>query len=177
MDDTFFAYLQRLELMAFFSGYPLLYAIILFIAGNQESKTGMKSRIVPLLPFAYALVGGLYLGLQLKNLYPDYSVENIKQSIQQPWLKIWGLLAILFWIPTLAKRSFLSLLHSLVFFFFLVRDLFLQLSASSADKDTVRNDMKIYSGSLLINLVALILVTLISLLITRIKRQKRSTHI
>ncbi len=177
MDDNFFVYVERLELFAFFSGYPLLYAVTLFFAGKQKSKMGINGRIVSLLPFAYALVGTLYLGLQLKNLYPDYSFESMMQTMQQSILIIWGLLSILFWIPALAKKSFLSLLHSLIFFFFLVGDLFLQLSSSSEEKDIVRNDMKIYSVSILLNLIALILVTLISLLITRVKRQKRSTLI
>ena len=170
MDNSFFAYLQRLELMAFFSAYPLLYATIHVIAGN--SKREALKKLPPLLPFAYALVGILYLGLQLKNLYPDYSVENIRLTIQQPWLVIWGLLSILFWIPVLAKRPVLSLLHSLVFFFFLVRDLFLQTFQSSADKNVVRNDMKIYADSLLLNLAAFILVTLIFFLFARYKKQK-----
>ena len=174
MDDIFFAYLQRLELMAFFSGYPLLYAVTLFIAENQQLKNNFKSRIVSLLPFAYALVGTLYLGLQLKNLYPDYSIENIKLTMQQPYLKIWGLLAILFWIPAIAKKPILSLLHSLVFFFFLVRDLFLQLSASSADKNIVRNDMKIYTDSLLLNMGAFALIVLLSFLFTHYKKRLRS---
>lgn len=174
MDDIFFAYLQRLELMAFFSGYPLLYAVTLFIAENQQLKNNFKSRIVSLLPFAYALVGTLYLGLQLKILYPDYSIENIKLTMQQPYLKIWGLLAILFWIPAIAKKPILSLLHSLVFFFFLVRDLFLQLSASSADKNIVRNDMKIYTDSLLLNLGAFALIVLLSFLFTHYKKRLRS---
>ena len=73
--------MERLELMAFFSGYPLLYAVILFIGGNQQVKNNVQSRIVSLLPFAYALVGTLYMGLQLNNLYPDYSIENIKLTI------------------------------------------------------------------------------------------------
>jgi hypothetical protein len=174
MDNIFFAYLQRLELMAFFSGYPLLYVVTLFIAENQQLKNNFKSRIVSLLPFAYALVGTLYLGLQLKNLYPDYSIENIKLTMQQPYLKIWGLLAILFWIPAIAKKPILSLLHSLVFFFFLVRDLFLQLSASSADKNIVRNDMKIYTDSLLLNLGAFALIVLLSFLFTHYKKRLRS---
>ena len=174
MDDIFFAYLQRLELMAFFSGYPLLYAVTLFIAENQQLKNNFKSRIVSLLPFAYALVGTLYLGLQLKNLYPDYSIENIKLTMQQPYLKIWGLLAILFWIPAIAKKPILSLLHSLVFFLLLVRDLFLQLSASSADKNIVRNDMKIYTDSLLLNLGAFALIVLLSFLFTHYKKRLRS---
>jgi len=174
MDDIFFAYLQRLELMAFFSGYPLLYAVILFITGNQQLKNNFKNRTVSLLPFAYALVGTLYLGLQLKNLYPDYSIDNIKQAIQQPYLVSWGLLSILFWIPVLGKKKVLSLIHSLVFFFFLVRDFFLQLSVSSADKNIIRNDMKIYTVSLLLNLGAFALVVILSFLFTHYKKRLRS---
>ena len=173
MDNNFFTYLQQLELMAFFSGYPLIYAVTLFIAGNQQLKNNFKSRIVALLPFAYALVGTLYLGFQLKNLYPDYSIENIKLTMQQPWLITWGLLSILFWIPAPGKKTVLSLIHSLVFFFFLIRDLFLQLSASSADKNIVRNDMKIYTYSLLLNLGAFALIVLLSFLFAYYKKRLR----
>lgn len=179
MDNSFFAYLQQLELMFFFSGYPLIYAFTLFIAGNQQSdsyriKNSFKRRIVSVLPYAYALVGTLYLGLQLKNLYPDYSLENIKLLMQQPYLVTWGILSILFWIPALSKKKVLSLIHSLVFFFFFVRDLFLQLSASSADKSIVRNDMKIYTISLLLNLGAFALIVLLSFLFTHQKKRLRS---
>jgi hypothetical protein len=177
MDNSFFAYLERLELMAFFSGYPLLYAITLFLAGNRQLKNNFKSRIVSLLPFAYALVGTLYLGLQLKNLYPDYSIGNINLAMQQPWLITWGLLSIFFWIPALGKKPVLSLIHSLVFFFFLVRDLFFHSFHLSAGKNVLRNDMKIYTDSLLLNLGALILVTFISYLIDYFKSQKRSTPV
>jgi len=34
MDNSFFSHLQLLELMAFFSGYPLVYAVIIFIDGK-----------------------------------------------------------------------------------------------------------------------------------------------
>jgi len=169
MDNNFFAYPQKLELLAFFSGYPLIYTIIIFIAGNQQLKNNFKSRIVSLLPFAYALVGTFYLGLQLKNFYSYYSIGNITFTIQQPYLMAWGLLSILFWIPALGKKTILSLLHSLVFFFFIVKDLFLQLSGSY-DKDITRNDMKIYTASLLLNLVAIALLSLLSFLYTRFKK-------
>ena len=127
MDNSFFAYLQQLELIGFFSGYSLLYAATPFIAGNQIVKNNFKGRSVSLLPFAYALVGTLYLGLQLKNLYPHYSVENIRLSIQHPWLTGWALLSVFFWVPFLAKKKVISLLHSLVFFFLLVADLLTNL--------------------------------------------------
>ena len=78
MDNSFFAYLQQLELIAFFSGYPLVYAIILFFTGKPGAVQGFRGRIFKLLPFAYALTGTLYLGLQLRNLYPDYTIENFQ---------------------------------------------------------------------------------------------------
>jgi hypothetical protein len=171
MDNSFFAYLQQLEVMAFFSGYPLLYTVTLFIAGNQQSRTSIKNRIVSLLPFAYALVGTLYLGLQLKNLYPDYSFENVKLAMQQPYLIIWGLLSILFWLPALAKKPVFSLLHSFVFFSLLLRDLFLQLFASVSDKNILRNEMKVYTDSLLLNLGAFSFIVLISFLFNRYKKR------
>jgi hypothetical protein len=174
MDTSFFKYLQQLELMVFFSGYPLIYAVTLFVAGSQQLKNNFKSRIVSLLPFAYALVGTLYLGFQLKNLYPGYSIENIKRTIQAPYLIIWGLLSILFWIPAAGKKTVLSLIHSLVFFFFLVRDLFLQLSALPVNRDMVRNDMKIYTGSLLLNLGAFAFIVLLSFLFSHYQKRFRS---
>lgn len=174
MENSFFAYLQQLELMAFFSGYPLLYAIIFFIAGNKQSRNNFKKRIISVLPYVYPLVGTLYLGLQLKNLYPDYSFQNIKLSMQHPWLITWCLLSILFWIPALGKKTFLSLIHSLVFFFFLARDLFLQLSTSAVDNSMVKNDMNVYSNSLLLNTGVFVFILLLSFLFSLYKKSARS---
>ena len=173
MDNSFFEYLQQLELMAFFSGYPLLYVITFFLASHTNIKNNFSRRLVSVLPFAYALIGILYLGYLLKSLYPDYSVKNIKAFVQQPWLISWGLLSILFWIPALAKKKVLSLLHSLVFFFLLVRDLFIQLSASS-DKSIITNDMNVYTNSLLLNIGALALIVLLSFLFFTHKDHSRS---
>ncbi len=173
MDNSFLAYLQRLELIGFFSGYPLIYAIALVITGNQRLKTGFISRISALLPYAYAVVGTLFLGFELKKLYPVYSIEHIKQSIQHPYLVIWGLLAMLFWIPALSKKIVFSLIHSLVFFFLLVSDIFEQLSFS-ADSDIVKNDMKVYTSSLVLNLSTFAFLVLLSFLFASYKRRLNS---
>ncbi len=172
MDNTFFAYLRQLELMAFFSGYPLLYAVVLSLAGKQPLRNNFKNRAVSLLPFAYALVGTLYLGLQLKNLYPDYSIENIKQAIVQPYLKTWALLSLLFWIPALAKKPLFSLLHSFIFFFLLLKDLIAH-SATGGDRLVIKNDMKVYTDSLLLNVFAFFIVAFVSFIFLRLT--KRST--
>jgi hypothetical protein len=160
--------------MAFFSGYSLIYLIILFFAENLPLDNSYRTRLVSLLPIAYALLGILYLGLQLKNLYPDYSFENIKQPIQMSWLKIWGIFSILFWIPSLRKKPVLTLLHSTVFFLFLVRDLFFQLFSLSADRNIIRNDMKIFTVSLFLNLGIYGFILLFDFLGTRCRIDLRS---
>jgi hypothetical protein len=146
--------------MAFFSGYSLLYAIILVFAGDKETRNNFKNRIVSSLPLSYALVGTLYLGLQLKNFYLSYSSGNIRQSIHHPYLMIWGLLSILFWIPLFRKKEIFTLLHSLVFFFILVKDISMQIF-SSVDENILKNDMKIYTVSFLLNLASFILIVLL----------------
>lgn len=133
------------------------------------------SRLILLLPFAYAFTGTLFLGYQLKNLYPHYSPENIKATFQHPYLTAWALLSLLFWLPAIAKKKVLSLLHSLVFFFFIVKDLFIQLSASSGNNDVVRNDMKIYTLSLLLNLGSLALIIMLSFLFSFLKKRGRTS--
>jgi hypothetical protein len=175
MSNSFFGYLQQLELMAFFSGYPLVYAIITYFADIKRTKNNFKARMVSILPFAYALIGTLYLGLQLKKIYFNYSSENIKQMMHLPWLMIWALLSIFFWIPAIAKKRILSLLHSLVFFFFLVKDFVLQFT-QSADGNIVSNDMRIYTISLLLNVGAFVLMLLLSLLISSLNKNKNLNH-
>ena len=169
--DSFFAYMQRLELLAFFSGYPLVYTIALFITRSRPLKNNFRNKIPFLLPFAYALVGTLYIGLWLKNLYPDYSIQNINRTIQQPYLITWALLSIFFWIPVFAKKTVFSLLHSLVFFFLLIRDVFLL-----SNKDTVRNDMNTYTISLILNLGSVAFLLLVSFLYTRFYKQRPSAN-
>jgi hypothetical protein len=173
MDDSFFLYLDRLELMAFFSGYVLIYLIIRSLGDAERIKKVTKINISSLLPCAYALVGILYLGLQLKNLYPDYTWAHIAAANPEPYLKIWGLLSILFFIPALNKKPVFSLLHSLVFFFFLAKDIALHF-IQSTENDVVKNDMKIYTISLLINLAAFIFILLVYFFYTRFTKQKGS---
>lgn len=171
MDDSFFLYLDRLELMAFFSGYALTYLFIRSLSDTRWMKKITTKNITLFLPYAYALVGVLYLGLQLKNLYPHYTWAHITADNPEPYLKIWGLLSILFFMPALNKKYILSLLHSLVFFFFLVKDILLHF-IQSTEKEVIKNDMKIYTASILINLATFIFIVLVYFLCTKLKKGK-----
>jgi len=170
MGNEMAAYLQQLETMAFFPGYPIVYAFAAFIRGNK-STTGFRNTIFILTPFAYAMVGVLYLGLQLKKYYPDYSLARIAQEIQDPFLTIWAFGSLLLWIPALNKRPIISLLHSLVFFFVIVKNLFIQLNAPKPDSDVMKNYMRVYSDSMLLNSGVLISVLIIYLTIRLIKKR------
>jgi cellobiose-specific phosphotransferase system component IIC len=83
------------------------------------------------------------------------------------------LLAIIFWIPFFFKRPFLSVLHSLFFFFLLLRDIFSQLLFHDQDVLTLRNEMKVYTDSLLLNLFALIIISMVYLPIILIKNKRK----
>lgn len=131
--------------------------------------------MVSVLPLSYALVSTLYLGLQLKNLYLSYSSGNIIPPIHHPYLMIWGLLAILFWIPAISKKTIFSLLHSLLFFFLLIKDLFLQMTGLS-ERYVIGNDMKMYTISILLNTGALIVVFAISYGLHHLRICRKTTN-
>lgn len=174
MNETLLAYIERLEQMVFFVGYPLVYAIVLTIARTNQKKVQSTffGNAAKLLPYAYALSGSLFFGLVLKNIYPDFSYKNIIDHFQNPFLNFWGILALLFWIPSLPKKTFLSLVHSLVFFFLLLKDLFMLVTSNSAT-DIIKNDMKIYTDSLILNAGTLATILLFFYLFSKIKRYSK----
>jgi hypothetical protein len=169
MDNSFFDYIERLEIMGFFVAYPLVYLLVnSILAGSQNEKL---KKIPLLLPYGYALVGILFLGFQLKKLYPDFSFEHIQSNTGLPYLKIWALLSLLFWIPVLSKKTYLSLLHSFVFFFFLLKDLYL-ITFKTIDKTVVQNDMRVFTDSLLLNHGAFFIILFSYLVFNRIARRQ-----
>jgi hypothetical protein len=161
MIPDFVTFMQRLELLAFFAGYPLLFTFVYFGSQFRLARTiGLKARhpdtmragrripsMFALLPAAYGLTAGFFLIRQVFNSN-DPSIPSIIA------LKIWGCLALLFWLPTLQRNVFLSFLHGLVFFGLIVIDIFTGLSTASG-RDQISNDMKILTDSLLLNTASL----------------------
>ena len=175
MGNSLEAYLERLELLAFFSAFPLVYALVFFIAGTfSQNRPGLKARLILSLPFSYALVGVLYLGYLLRSLYPDYSISHITAETYQPFLQIWALLSLLFWIPFLSKKPAISLLHSFVFFFLIVRDLLTETFSSNGDKHVVKNNMKVYTDSFLLNLITFLIIFAAVLVLLYLRSRKKT---
>jgi len=174
MGNSIFVYVQQLEMLAFFSGYPLMYYVVRYLFLHTSLKNLRGAATLSILPLAYALIGTLYLSLQFMNLYPDYTMANIRNRIQQPYLVIWALMSVLFWIPALARRQLWSVYHSLIFFFIIVKDLFFQITGFSTDRNILSNDMKVYSASIVLNFAAFIFLVLLSFLPPFRKKNFRS---
>lgn len=173
MHPDFFAYLKRLELMAFFPGYVLWYLVVMTLSERLSLKDTLKSRLRYSLPYSYAFIATLYLGLQIRNIYPDFSAAHVKQYFGSflP-LQAWAFLALLFWLPGLAKRAGFTLLHSIVFFIVIVKDLvvYFRNTASPEAYDVLRNDMQLFTISLLLNIIAFAAVLVIPFILKTIKR-------
>lgn len=166
MDNDLGVYIEQLQLMAFFAGYPLIYAFVNVLSAKQ-SKDAFLNRLFRIMPYAYALCGALFLGYFLKTLYPDYSTENISKELS--YLKIWALLSLLFWLSPFSKRPVISLLHSFVFFFFLLRDLFMYM-ISMTSIDVIRNDMRVYFDSILLNTGTLIVILALHIILRKFRK-------
>jgi hypothetical protein len=175
MGNDIIIYIQKLELFGFFSGYCLIYTLIYFLKGENNSKPNLLiNKLVTLLPYAYALTATLYLGMVIKNISLDFSIRNFQDQFQIPFLETWALLAVLFWIPLFNKKTVFSLIHSLVFFGFLVQDFFINMN-SPVGKEIIHNYMKVFTDSLLLNLIALAFVVLIYFFLLYFgKKRKRS---
>ncbi len=166
--------MEQLEMLIFFSGYPLVYFLVRFFIRNIPFKNVNAATLLSILPVAYALTGTLYFGLQIKNVYPDFTIENLKHRIQQPYLFIWALLSLLFWIPAFSKRQIVSVLHSLVFFYIIVRDLYYQFTGSISEPDILKNDMTVYTISIFLNLAAFIFICLSYYIYNQCKKYPKS---
>ena len=169
MGPGLLSYIGRLELVAFFTGYPIVFLAVQIIGEITTRKwaVGLKST-ARLLPFGYALVGTLYLGLVLRNLYPNYFPLHFTDQLEQNLLKLWGLSAILFWIPAVSRKKIISFFHSLFFIYLLVED-FLWQSHAGTTNDVLRNDMHMYTVSILLNTGAFAAIAILHFVVSRIR--------
>jgi len=164
MGGHFFAYIEQLELQSFFSGYPIVYMLVMFVAGFRKTKVfNYFESNRSLLPRAYALTGTLYLVFELHKWYSDYSATHLISASHTPYLLLWALSSILFWIPLLSKKAVISFVHSLPFFLLVLKDIFLRMNATVSQED-VRNSMITYTFSIILNLITLSLVFFVNLL-------------
>jgi hypothetical protein len=104
MDNDIFSYLARLEIMVFFVGYPIIYALVYFLASEFGNKPkAIISQVKELLPFGYAVSATLFLGFIIKKIYVGYELGVSVNKLEHPFLILFGLLALLLWLRPLGN--------------------------------------------------------------------------
>ena len=174
MDNDLFSYLARLEIMVFFVGYPIIYALVYFLASEFRKKPkAIISLFQELLPFGYAVSASLFLGFIIRKIYIGYELGVPVNKLDHPFLILFGFLALLFWLRPIRKFAVMSLIHSLVFFYFIPRDI-VQNFSSDQGNDIVKNDMNILTTSLLLNATCLLFVLIVHYLIRYITGSRQA---
>jgi len=166
MQHGFLATFEKYELIAFFSGYAIVYLMVMGLWRKQGIFGIAKDRLIA---YSYSITATLFLGYVLQKLFLGYSNGNGQLIIYRPYFVLFGILAVLFWIPSLSRLKALMLVHSLVFFALIPLDLAAYL-IGSADREQVRNDMNMLTVSVVLNFSTFIL-AFAALLISRAIRR------
>ena len=166
MIDSFVAYIEHLELLTFFSGYPIIYALVKAFWGKGQNSSPLIESLYRSLAMAYALVGTFFILLWFREIYIQQVIKNTEPGLNLSALRIWGFLSIIFWFPLFRKKPVYSLIHSFVFFFLFCKDLITGLG-SEIGKDVITNDMKVYTVSIILHLISLILVSLVYFIVNK----------
>lgn len=161
MDNSFVAYLQLLEILGFFSGYPMIYLLVKYFDQYPGLKPFTKN-LQPSLPFSYGLVGILFLGFEIRNAYPAF----VPVHFQHPYLMFLGILSLVFLVPKISKNPIWSLYHGLVFLIVMIQNI-VESYHQDPDHSLIKNYMTIYSISLGLNLAILLLVFLLRVLLKK----------
>ncbi len=171
MNQSVGAFIEWVELMTFFPGYLFVFAMVYLLTGRQQANGMFQKKIITRLPIAYALVATLYWGFLLKSWYPGYDLASIRASIYHPVLRVCGMMGILCWIPYIYKRPLFSLFHSLVFFVLLLKDMLIPAPGKTLDDISRKNDLRIYGASIALNLGALLVITILTIIFSRFKKK------
>ena len=169
MDDSILIYFERLELMAFFSGYVAIYIFLNAFTNSKKTRLSKTSkRLLSLLPYSYTLTAILFWGYVLRNLFPEYTVHHYLAQFNAPFWQLIALASILSWVPIFRKKGYYSLLHSLFFFGFLLIDFYYFIIGNNGP-ELLQKDMKVFTDSLLLNLSTLIVIVFIRAFSVKIK--------
>lgn len=157
-----FSYIEIYELIGFFSGYALIYSLLKAL----NTSHSVINRILPRLPIAYALTGTFYIANLLRKFYLQWSLFGHISFPEHLYLTLWGLVSLIFWLPATRKISNASLYHSLVFFYFILRDIVLHL-LGKAEREQISNNMSMLTISLLVNVSTILLLLALTFLLSK----------
>lgn len=156
-----FDYIEKLELVAFFSAYPMVYYIVIYISSDIKWIRSPRIKKLPVyLPRAYALTATLYCAMKINEYLPvRISTFSFDLTSLYFYLKGWAFLGLIFWLPGINTKGKWALIHSIPFIVLIAYDFFNYYN-HEIKIETVHNEMQLYFVSVLINLITLSIVAL-----------------
>jgi predicted membrane-bound mannosyltransferase len=147
----FFIYIQELELIAFYSSFPLFY---FFIQTWSPQISGINIKL--LLPRSYAISVLLYLGMKIDQSigHFDYYVAAENHTGLVFYLQIFTLSGLLFFFSYFKQRHYWVLLHSVIYFI-LLTSYFVKYFFHQIDKSVLQNSMTLYLLGILLHCVTM----------------------
>ena len=143
MDDLFF-YIAKLELIAFFSAFPMFYFLIKEFNSRQNiEKYEWIGEFSVSIVSVYVVLVLLYIGMILNQVYLQSSLSYPNFSNSILYLKCWIFLGILFLFTPFKLKPKWTLLHSLPFTIIVFID-FISFFLKETPIEVIRNEMQLY---------------------------------
>ena len=155
--DDFLVYIEKLELIAFFAAYALVYLFIIILATELKlEKSNWIKKLPSLLPKSYGLVVLLYVGMKLNQYYPLLKNYSLNFNFTTPlfYLKCWAVIGLIFLFNFFKKKPKLAIFHSLVFLLIPVVD-FVHFYFNQIGIEIVHNEMRMFFIGILLHLVCI----------------------
>lgn len=158
-------YLEKLELLAFFSAFPLYYLLVHFITNELSIQKKWVKAMPNNITLVYAIVTLLYFGMKLNQIF-EMHVLNFDMHNYMHYFKIWALLGLVFFIPFFANKKKWVLFHSFPFIGIILVD-FVRFFFNGLSKDAINNEMRLYFTSLLLQTAITLILSFFKTIFTR----------
>lgn len=150
-----FVFLEKLELLAFFSAFPLYYYLVNVVASEFSFQKKWILALPSSITLVYGIITLLYIGMKVNQMF-EIHLFKLEFNNTITYFKIWSSLGVLFFLPAMKVKSKWALFHSIPFTLWIVID-FILFYRSQVSRDIINNEMRLYFTSLLL----LIFVTLV----------------
>lgn len=167
--QVFFSIFWWIYFCIFYSGFPLLCILLYFISKNKNLHQTVKQKIYPLLPVAYAFVSSCFWILILYTGRINFVIERIASLAPSMLAILYGLSALLFWLPAFRQNIKLSFLHSLPLFLLAPLNMLLNsLRHKVVHHDYISTLFRIYTAGFLIYIIAILFLLLLRWIMLRV---------
>jgi hypothetical protein len=166
--QIFFSVFWWIYFFIFFSGYPLLYELLYLAGKNKKFHHVITEKIFPLLPSTYAFVSTVFWILMLWTGRMDFVVEKIASVAFSSLVIAYSFTALLFWLPYFRRKTFVSLLHSLLLFLLpFLNMLWKTYRHKMIPHDYLLNLFRIYGAGFIIYIIAIVFIGIMKRLLSK----------